>query len=1283
MSREDLSIAEDLNQVSKPLLKVKLLEVLGQGDFKHLKALVDNEFQPKDDPSVQQVLNLILHYAVQVAPILLIKEIVAHWVDQVGDEKSSSKSDDGIHLDLNYQDENGNTPLHLAAAQSRSDVISFLLSQKSINDCIKNKAHQQPLDMCKDLNVAQMIQLKRDDYFLETVHSLRAAMNKRDFSKLDSIWKNPRNLNLLDINGIDPETGTTLLYEYSQKKDIEMCQWLLKHGAEATVKDGKGRSPLDLVKNIKLPTKPSNNVTPEIKLKNLLEKNLREQAIVHEDVASSKPPTYKGFLKKWTNFAHGYKLRWFILSADGNLSYYKDQSHVDRPRGTLKVSTCRLHIDSSEKLNFELLGGITGTTRWRLKGNHPIETTRWVSAIQSAIRFAKDKEILNKKKAVPPSLALKNKSSALISHSKTQGSLPEASQYYQHTLHKEVIQPSSGSLYRRPSNNLSVVSSEIQLNDNLTESGKRFVSKMIENRLDGSKTPVGVHTGSALQRVRSSNTLKSNRSMQSGSGVASPIDKVPNGANLSQSNTTTGSTASLSDNNYIDNFEGDEANSDDEEEDLGINFDRDEEYIKAQYGPYKEKLDMYEQAISIELSSLIELIEQEEPSPEVWLTIKKSLINTSTIFGKLKDLTYKRDKRLVDMVSKQGDVNNVWVQSVKELEMELSNKTERLASIDKERRGLKKILHKKLLESHATAGNKESLENDKEQESDTTASTLGQIAKFISATKEEDEASDADEFYDAAELVDEVTELTEAHPEISAAAAPKHAPPRVPNETDNDSQYVQDEKSKIESNVEKTSQKFEKQNNLVTEDEPKTDQSLKNFKAEDKESQVKEKTKEIASSVIGEKTIVAVTTVQKRKEEYLLKEGSYLGYEDGIRKRLSMDKDDRPKISLWAVLKSMVGKDMTRMTLPVTFNEPTSLLQRVAEDLEYSELLDQAATFEDSTLRTLYVAAFTASSYASTTKRVAKPFNPLLGETFEYSRPDKQYRFFTEQVSHHPPISATWTESPRWDFWGESFVDTKFNGRSFNVKHLGLWHIKLRPNDNEKEELYTWKKPNNTVIGILIGNPQVDNHGEVNVVNHTTGDHCKLYFKARGWRSSGAYEITGEVYNKKKQKVWILGGHWNEAIFAKKVVKDGDLSLEKTRTAASAGNGPTDDGTKFLIWKANDRPEEPFNLTPFAITLNAPQPHLLPWLPPTDTRLRPDQRAMEDGRYDEAGDEKFRVEEKQRAARRKREENNLEYHPQWFVRDTHPITKAKYWRYTGKYWVKRRDHDLKDCGDIF
>jgi len=39
----------------------------------------------------------------------------------------------------------------------------------------------------------------------------------------------------------------------------------------------------------------------------------------------------------------------------------------------------------------------------------------------------------------------------------------------------------------------------------------------------------------------------------------------------------------------------------------------------------------------------------------------------------------------------------------------------------------------------------------------------------------------------------------------------------------------------------------------------------------------------------------------------------------------------------------------------------------------------------------------------------------------------------------------------------------------------------------------------------------------------------------------------------------------------------------------------------------------------------------------TDSRLRPDQRLMEEGRWDEANGEKQRLEEKQRAVRRRRE----------------------------------------------
>jgi len=144
---------------------------------------------------------------------------------------------------------------------------------------------------------------------------------------------------------------------------------------------------------------------------------------------------------------------------------------------------------------------------------------------------------------------------------------------------------------------------------------------------------------------------------------------------------------------------------------------------------------------------------------------------------------------------------------------------------------------------------------------------------------------------------------------------------------------------------------------------------------------------------------------------------AFVGYEDPPRKKLKMDVDDRPQISLWGILKSMIGKDMSKMTLPVTFNEPTSLLQRVAEDMEYTDLLETAASRAESTERMVYVAAFAMGYCASMIGRVAKPFNPLLGETYEYARPDKGFRFLIEQVSHHPPIGAAWSGAKSWDYW--------------------------------------------------------------------------------------------------------------------------------------------------------------------------------------------------------------------------------------------------------------------------
>lgn len=45
------------------------------------------------------------------------------------------------------------------------------------------------------------------------------------------------------------------------------------------------------------------------------------------------------------------------------------------------------------------------------------------------------------------------------------------------------------------------------------------------------------------------------------------------------------------------------------------------------------------------------------------------------------------------------------------------------------------------------------------------------------------------------------------------------------------------------------------------------------------------------------------------------------------------------------------------------------------------------------------IAAFAVSGYAATYYRAgSKPFNPVLGETYECIREDKGFRFFSEQV---------------------------------------------------------------------------------------------------------------------------------------------------------------------------------------------------------------------------------------------------------------------------------------------
>lgn len=65
-------------------------------------------------------------------------------------------------------------------------------------------------------------------------------------------------------------------------------------------------------------------------------------------------------------------------------------------------------------------------------------------------------------------------------------------------------------------------------------------------------------------------------------------------------------------------------------------------------------------------------------------------------------------------------------------------------------------------------------------------------------------------------------------------------------------------------------------------------------------------------------------------------------------------------------------KDLASIAFPVTFNEPLTLLQRTAEEVEYYHLLDDASQIQDPVERMCYVAAFAVSGYAHTRHRSSR-----------------------------------------------------------------------------------------------------------------------------------------------------------------------------------------------------------------------------------------------------------------------------------------------------------------------
>ena len=360
--------------------------------------------------------------------------------------------------------------------------------------------------------------------------------------------------------------------------------------------------------------------------------------------------------------------------------------------------------------------------------------------------------------------------------------------------------------------------------------------------------------------------------------------------------------------------------------------------------------------------------------------------------------------------------------------------------------------------------------------------------------------------------------------------------------------------------------------------------------------------------------------------------------------------------NVWEILKGSIGKDINRFTVPIFLNEPISMLQKLCENFQYASLLNKAAYEDNPYKRLAYSACFCIGGFSMNIYRAKKFFNPILYETFEYIDNDLNYRYFSEQVSHHPAISALYGEGDGWKTYTNNNAKVKFflNG-SMQVEAVGRSYINFeRYNDN-----IVYTKPFVNVQNLIFGTMYLQINGKFKVINDE-GDICEVNILPSKGIESG--KMRGSIKDINGNLKYNLEGDWlNKIKIINPETKNEEILWE------------------IIPWEN----QENYYYQPITFDLNNLTDEMKIKLPHTDSRFRPDQRLMEFQKIDEAALEKERLENKQRKARKIDKKNGVINKPYFFDETYDDITGELIYIYKDNYFEKRKNMDFSDLPDLF
>eukprot|EP00026_Physarum_polycephalum_P009576 Phypoly_transcript_09704.p1 GENE.Phypoly_transcript_09704~~Phypoly_transcript_09704.p1 ORF type:complete len:383 (+),score=94.65 Phypoly_transcript_09704:127-1275(+) len=279
---------------------------------------------------------------------------------------------------------------------------------------------------------------------------------------------------------------------------------------------------------------------------------------------------------------------------------------------------------------------------------------------------------------------------------------------------------------------------------------------------------------------------------------------------------------------------------------------------------------------------------------------------------------------------------------------------------------------------------------------------------------------------------------------------------------------------------------------------------------------------------------------------------------------MEQDKPEESKTGLISQLLSVakkytIGADVT--SISVSLPEGIESKQTVAEIFQAStmrhlDILAKANKYDDPVLRTMHVVWWFFAS--NPTPDAKKPLNPTLGEIsrakcspllaregsvtkFEVKVDDKRKSgekdmvslsleedcawSLAEQVSHHPPITAHFSENKKTQVGINGFFESKakFTGTGLKLTFEGDTSVML----NKFNEVYSCTPP--TVIFKII-RLAAEVVGEVEIVCNSHPYKAILKFKEKPFLRGEANKVKGVIVDAQGQEVAHFDGTWTKQV---------------------------------------------------------------------------------------------------------------------------------------------------------